>query len=407
MSSSANTLTTLNGLFKEVYSANIEQLIPESYKMLQLVKFSGKEEQIGKQYVQAVILAQEHGVTFGGPTDDVFNLAAPISGNVKDAIVKGYQMVMRSALGYAAVSRAAGGGKKAFKDATKVVVENMMRSFSKKLEIRLMYGQMGLGVVSAKSGSLLTLSTPEYAPGIWVGSENMALEIRNTSGVVTQNNISIVSADLTNKQLTLDAPVASAVAATDIVWERGAYGKEMPGLHKILSNSGTLFDIDASQFSLWKASQYDSGGAALSMEKIQEAVALGTAKGLEGKVVLLCSNISWAGLMTDEAALRQYDVSYSKNKTENGSRQITFFSQNGEIEIMPSIYCKEGYAYIFDPSEYMRIGSTDITFKLPGSNDEFFRQLENSSGYEIRAYTDQSLFTYAPGRSVLMYNIVN
>ena len=68
---------------------------------------------------------------------------------------------------------------------------------------------------------------------------------------------------------------------------------------------------------------------------------------------------------------------------------------------------KEGYAYVLCLYEFSRIGSTDVTFKLPGQNDKFFRELENSAGYEIRCYTDQALFCFAPGKSVLIKNIVN
>lgn len=406
--SSANDLQTLNGLFKEVYSKNgIEELIPESYKMLTLVPFAAKDEQIGRQYVQPVILNAEHGITFAGPNEDVFSLNPPIAGNVKDALVKGYQMLMRSAIGYASISRSAGGDQKAFKDATKVVVENMMKSFSKKLEIRLMYGQMGLGVVSSVSGANLVLNAGEFAAGIWSGAENMVLEIRSAAGTLKQT-VAVQAVDLSSKTLTLAAAVDPSVIATDILWEKGSYQKEMPGLHKILTNSGVLFDIDAAQYSLWRANSYSAGSAQLSFEKIQEAVALAVAKGLDTDVVLLLSHVTWATLMTDEAALRKYDYSYKADKAVNGSREIEFHSQNGAIKLIPSIYCKEGYAYIVSPDEMMRIGSTDMTFKRPGrGSEEFFRELENSAGYELRLYSDQSLFCYAPGRNTIITGIQN
>ena len=66
---------------------------------------------------------------------------------------------------------------------------------------------------------------------------------------------------------------------------------------------------------------------------------------------------------------------------------------------------KEGYAYVLSMEYWSRIGSSDITFKRPGRADEFFRDLENSAGYELRAYTDQALFCFGPGRSCLMTGI--
>ena len=57
----------------------------------------------------------------------------------------------------------------------------------------------------------------------------------------------------------------------------------------------------------------------------------------------------------------------------------------------------------------MRVGSTDITFKLPGQEyeDRFFRELTDRAGFELRAYTDQALFCEAPGKLVLIEDIVN
>ena len=57
--------------------------------------------------------------------------------------------------------------------------------------------------------------------------------------------------------------------------------------------------------------------------------------------------------------------------------------------------------------EFMRIGSSDISFKRPGQSEEFFRDLENAAAYELRLYTDQCVFCMAPGRNVLVTGIVN
>jgi hypothetical protein len=112
-------------------------------------------------------------------------------------------------------------------------------------------------------------------------------------------------------------------------------------------------------------------------------------------------------MLNDQAALRKYDQSYKTDIAENGSRSLKFFSQNGEIEIVPSIYCKEGYAYLLAQDEWMRVGSSDISFKRPGGSEQMFRELENAAGFELRLYTDQAIFCSAPGRNVIVTGIVN
>ena len=68
---------------------------------------------------------------------------------------------------------------------------------------------------------------------------------------------------------------------------------------------------------------------------------------------------------------------------------------------------KEGYAYVLSMDEFARVGSTDVTFKRPGMEGNFFRELENSAGVELRCFSDMALFCSAPGKQVLISNIVN
>jgi uncharacterized protein YmfQ (DUF2313 family) len=58
--------------------------------------------------------------------------------------------------------------------------------------------------------------------------------------------------------------------------------------------------------------------------------------------------------------------------------------------------------------DFKRIGGSEVTFKIPGKDgEEFFTQLAENAGYDIRCYTDQALFCKALGRQALITNIVN
>ena len=48
----ANTIQTLNGLFKEVYSDNLENLIPDGVKLLNSIPFAKRDGQLGNLYHQ-------------------------------------------------------------------------------------------------------------------------------------------------------------------------------------------------------------------------------------------------------------------------------------------------------------------------------------------------------------------
>lgn len=406
---SANQLGTLNGLFKDEYADKLETLIPDGVKLLNKIKFMSKDKQPGNLYHQPVILGLEHGVTFASSDDDAFNLNAPVAGVIKDAQIKGNPIVMRSLLGYVSASRAALGGQKAFMDATKFLVANMLRSMAKKLEIEMIYGQMGYASIGSVSTTALTITTSEWAPGIWAGAEGMPIEIRNSAGSTSRGEFTVSSVNMDTRVVTLTSSASAAgVVATDIIWHKGAYGNEFPGIHKILTQTtGTLFNIDVSQYNLFKGNEYSASSAALSFTKLNAAAARAVEKGLDGKLLAIVNPRGWANMLSDQAALRMYDQSYSSAKTETGSKALLFHSQNGEIEIEPSIYVKEGYAYLLSIEDWSRVGSTDMTFKRPGQGEEFFRDLENSAAYELRLYSDQALFCCAPGKSVLVKDIVN
>jgi hypothetical protein len=404
MSQSANDLNTLNGNFKESYADKLENLIPEGVKLLPRIKFASRPKQPGNFYHAPVILGMEHGVTYAAPDEGAFNLNPPISGQTKDAVVRGYQMLLRSALSYEAASRSMGGGNKAFEDATKFLVESMTRSVSRRLEAELFYGQVGIGTVASTSGNIVTVTTAEWAPGIWVGSENMKIEIRSTTGTL-RGSATVTTISMTGRTVTLDTLPVGTVA-TDIIWFHGAYGKEFAGVHKIITNTGELFGIDAGTYSLWSGNTSAASGT-LEFNELSDALSRAVEKGLENKVTAFVNPRTWVDLLNELTAKRQFDQSYKSSMGENGHENITFYSQNGKIEVVSSIFVKEGYAFLLSLEDMIRIGSTDVTFKRPGQGDQFFKDLENSAGYELRCYTDQALFCKAPGKQTVVTSIVN
>ena len=402
-----NTVSTLNGLFKEVYADKLENLIPEGTKFMQKVPFSGRKRELGNLYHQPVILGLEHGITYAGPTDDAFALDDAVNGVIRDATIQGSQMMLRSRLGIAAASRAASGEPKAFENATKFLVRNMLRSMARRVEVGLFYGGVGIAEVGAlPGGNVFEVLEAEWAPGIWAGSEAMKIDFYDATSTTLRGTAQVTNIDMDTREVTVDA-LPGGVVVTDKIYFKGAQGKEAVGIHKILTNSGVLFGIDASAFNLWKGNEIDLGSNPLSFARVQDAIARAVEKGLDSDVCVFVNPRTWSDLLTEQSALRQYDSSYKVSVAEAGHQEITFYGQNGKVEIIPSIYCKEGFAYVLCMEELLRIGSTDITFRRPDQGDTFFRELENAAGYELRAYSDQALLCYAPGKNTLIKGIQN
>ena len=409
MSGTANTLENLNGLYKKVYDGKLENLIPDGSKLLNAIKFVRKEKRPGADYNQSVILGMEHGVSFAEPDEGAFALNPPISGVIKQASIKGYQMVLRSAIAFDTMFSADSSGERAFEESTKYLFQAMMDSMSKKLEIRLFYGQVGLATIQAPSGNTLPISVGQWAPGIWGGAENMKLEIyENVAGEpgALRGDCKVVSVDFDNKSITVDALPAGTVA-TDLIFEYGSKGKEMAGLHKIITNTGSLFGISAASYSLWKGNSHSASNTQLTFKKLAQGLAKPVAKGLQNDVTVYVNPASWADLMTEQAGSRRFDVSYKPSSAQNGTESLEFFSQNGKMAIVSSIFVKEGFAYAINHDQFLRVGATDLTFKNPMSNEDFFHLLENNAGIGIRCYTNQALFCTKIGHQLVFTEIAN
>lgn len=352
--------------------------------------------------------------TYGGSAGDAFLLNAAVASPNRDAQVKGHELVLVSAISVGAASRSIS-SKGAFEQETKRLVQNMLKSTQIRMEIQLMYGQVGLARIESVAGNVISICDAEWAAGIWSGAQNAAIEIRSQAGAL-RGVANVVKVNLRNKTVEVDVIPAGVTgnvdpenSAADVIYFKGAYNKEFAGLHKIITNTGTIFNVDASEFDLFKGNEVlvgtnaHSGANTISFEKVEEAIALAMEKGLtEEDVVCLVNPKHWNKLMTDQASKRQYDSSYSSEKFEQGTKKLVFYGQNGMIEVHASLFVKEGYAYVFPPSELERIGSSDITFERPGMQGKFFREMDSANGYELRCYSDQALFCSAIGKLTIL-----
>lgn len=407
----ANTVATFTGLFKERYAGKLERLIPEEYVLQNMIGFN-RAKKLGNLFHQPVVLQREQGVTYAETGAGTFTIDAAIAGQLKDAQVQGSQVVIRGAIDYESLAKGDGKGEHSFEDSNSLLLENIMMTIKHRLEVAMWYGQDELGTVASVGGTtIITITTAEWASGIWSGQEGARLEAFDSAGTTQRTGVmTIASVDIGARTVTVDA-VSTGLTATDRIFfktERTtATEKNFAGMHKIMNNTGTLFNISASTYSLWKSNIFSAGSTQFSFETAQTAFAVGMGKGLKGDTVMLVSPRTWADLMNDQAALRRHGDPNKSARYEMGAEEITFYSQLGRTRIQSSIMCKEGYAYVIKPKLWQRIGATDITFDVPGRGGELYKQMESQAGIEIRAYYHQALFSKAPGRSVLVNNIVN
>lgn len=411
----SNSTTTLSGLFKEVQMGEVADLIPAQFKVQNMLKTVTRQAELGNLYHRPAVLAMEHGVTYAASGAGAFTIDAAVAGVLQDAQIGGSQILLRTQVDYESAAKGAK-SRNAFKDTFGLLFENMSKSVRKRLEIDLINGgsSTGIGVVSSVSTNDITLTAADFAPGIWSGMEGAKIEAF-TSALTTQRTgtMVITAVNLDTRVISVDAAAAS-LAATDVLFFKTArttsVHKSMTGIHGVLTNTGTYANISAATYSLWKSTSYSASSAALTQTKVNAAIAQACAKGFEGEGILLCSNKTFGNLLTDQSALvRHVDRSKNKVSYENGSNEIKFFSQNGsDISIVPSIYCKEGFAYGLSKDTW-EIGGAQPkpSFETPGQGDQMFLQIADTAGVEMRAYLNAYLFCEAPGKNFVITGIVN
>jgi len=492
---SANTLTTLNGFYKQIYGDSLINLIPESAKFIKEVPFE-RRKKLGDYYNVPVVLQAEQGFTYNDGDGTAFALNGALAMGTRNAKVRGAEKVLQSQISYKAAA-AATSNKEAFADATSTLFENMVESMSNRLELSAFYGgsSLGNGSGSGSSGSSLGAATfarattvvtvttannhglttgdtvsftddsgnsvalstgvitvtgaktftatasasgtvaalsactigpfvkrssttawyyvnrSEWSTGLWAGKVGAELQFYkdDNSTLINTVTMTISSIDPVYKRIGLTASTSQGV--TDVmavveadfdggiyVYFNGSKGKDFLGIDKIITTSGTLFDIVNTTYTLFKGNEYTASGA-LSLSTIISATENAVAQGLMEDVCAYVPISAWNTLAATEAGLRRYDSSYKNSIAENGIQKLAFYGANGKIEIEPHPIVKAGEVFIIPKKQFIRVGATDVTFQTPGMDaTEIFLQLPSNAGYEVRAYADQALLCMAPAK---------
>lgn len=429
-----NTISTLNGNFKEVYSDKLENLTPKGIKFMKDIPFVPREQQPGNSFHQPVLLAHEQGFSYAAGTSstvtgDFGTLKDAVAGVTSDATVIGAQILLRSRMGYEAAARASSGGTRAFRRAVDIVVENMWESAKKRCEISTLYGQSGIGdiVHGSSSHNTLVISKASYAPGIWMGMKGAVIRVYEADGScltgdTTRGTVSAVveNADGTATVTTTGMTSAYTAADGDVVYFEGTRQTtetgtdsndhyDQLGIHGILTEAGTgNGGISAATYPLWKGTEHAAGGSptALTLGIINAALAKAVGKGLDEDVDCYVNPNVWNDLQADEITHRRFTSQPKRGSYQVGSEGLEYYSQSGKITIKSSIYVKRGFAYLLPTRLWKRVGATDLTFNLPDRGDEFFLHVQDAAAYELRCYSNQAVFTKAPAKSCVITNIL-
>lgn len=415
-------LTDLNGWYKTRYG-EAQKLVPEWAVLQGMFPFQ-ERKQLGKDFREPIFLSREQGATFvnGSNLGTIQTLNDAIALHSEEAVLVSNEIHMRSQIAYGAIAAAWSAGPAAFGSAMDEVIMGLDDSHRYRVEALMLYGgASSLGAVltstSVSSGVFdIVMSSASWAPGIWVQGKNMLIDVYDTVGGTkrnTSNNVTVSRVTTSTKtiRVTGDNTELGTIAPGDVITFKGAGGAtagSMQGVDAILTNTGALFGIDAATYGLWKANSYALASAApLTMSGVHAAIARIVENGGYGNVTVLVSHYSWVDLMDDQAALRRYTES-TKSEMSNGTNELKFFGVNGgTMVIRPHPMVKAGEAFGLMEDEWVRAGVSDLTSKLPGvGNDDFFLEIPDKTGCEIRNFSSQFTYCRKPCKQVKITNIV-
>lgn len=419
------TVAQLSGLFKEVYADVIQWLVPDIAITTLDIKFASGDKMPGNYYHQPVLVSRPAGFTYTAPGSGVVTLNNSIAATLQDGQVRGSQITLREAIDIEAAARASTGGRRAFENTVGLITEAMRDAMSTRLELAVLYGQMGIGIcLSSANASAtttnVTITVADWAAGIWAGLENATVQFytSNTTLVSSSTDSIFTVTTVTNSSRVVKfTGTATGITALDIaiaanpslvyIYFNGAFGNDMAGIQAILANTGALFNINASTYSLWAANTSSVGSGPLTFAKLQSGIGQAVSRGLKKDVKVYMNPVTYGNINSDMAASRRFDSSYNSGKGTNGSERIQFYGINGIIELVPHPAIKQGYAFAVPTQNMKRIGEQEPSFKIPGMGEDMFVLVQDKSAFEMRMYTSQAVFLETPAQAVYFTGIVN
>lgn len=415
-----NEPSSLSAMFKEQYG-EVSKLLPSIGKLQKEAKFIQSDKRNGLAYVFPIVTNYENSVSFASPDSGLFDLE-PINGmSTKRVSVKGSNIVLRAGIDDETLARATD-SKQAFIKATGLVVENLMASASNYLESLLLYGDSprGLGTVTSYTSVSstrvkLNFDPSTFAVGIWMGRINALIELYDTTGTTKQGGtgayFKIVATDIVNSSLTVEA---DASYITDIktyldsndcsVFWKNSVGECLSGVDKLITNTGSLYGVDASADPLWSGNVYNVSGT-LTVSKIYAGIDQAINKGLDEDITVYVPVNTFSKLVVAESALRVYDSSYKSSEFVNGATKLKFHAQNGKIITIEShSMIKPSEAYAIPKGKLLRVGACEFKFDA-GTDNEYFYPIPNKAGKEIKLFSNQGLVATAPNMFVKFTDI--
>jgi hypothetical protein len=139
---------------------------------------------------------------------------------------------------------------------------------------------------------------------------------------------------------------------------------------------------------------------------VQKLSELSMNRGEMGPRLVLVSTLGYANLNDSLIGLaRLSSPGGNSSQVTLGADDIVYRGASGKLTIVPHPMVKLGHMIVVPENRLHRVGSTDLTFNMPGvadgMSDSMVLQLATQSGLEMRAFTDQAIVCDRPAEMAI------
>lgn len=393
-------MTVVNNILKEIYEDRLRDQLQSDAKTLKRIQSTseGVDSDVGGKYVAFPIRTRRnHGM---GARNE--NEALPVAKAQKYAGAR-----VSLAYLYGAVSltgqtmKLAKTKSQAFISALEGELSGLREGLAKDLN-RQTYGTSlgALASVTADGANTVTVDSLQYL------ELGMQIDVYDITGVTPKfQNREITAINDTTNVITYDGADGTAIA-TDIIVRTGSVSRETIGFKQIVSNAGTLYNVDPTVEPTWK-SQVDANAG------VNRALS-------EGLMIKMIDNIRRQGgsttvIFTSLGVRRAYFNLLSQQRRFNDTVEFTggftglkFTTDTGDVPVISDFDCQPNRMYYLNEKQIKIYRESDWSFM--DTDGSMWQRVFDASGrydaYEAIMYQYLQLGTHRRNSHGLLSDII-
>lgn len=381
-------MTTVDNILKEVYEGSLrDQLQSDTVALKRIEKSSeGVTHEVGGKYVTFPIRTRRnHGI---GARGEMEALPIPRTQKYEAARVK-----LKYLYGSLELSgqtfELAESNKQAFTSALDEEVKGLREGLAKDVN-RQVYGTAKGVLATANTVGTTTTFVCSDAEAIYL-EEGMFVDVFTSADAVRVADVEITALSSSGGATTVTfTPAAGAATASgDYLTRDNSRDKEKTGFKEVISNTGTLYNINPSTVGVWKSTVNGNSGTnrplseGLMIKMVDDIRKLGG-----GTPTVIFANM---GVRRAYFSLLVQQRRYSNTQEfEGGFKGLAFTTDNGEIPMVSDTDCQGNRMYFVNEKEIKLYEANDWSFmNRDGSN---WQRVITSAG-SFDAYS-ATLFKY-------------